>query len=93
MKRFDWDIDTNKKLIKERNISFEEIVIFIGQGKVLDIVDNPSTKYRHQKMFVLDIEGYVYVVPFIETEEAYVLKTIFPSRKATKEYLQGGEKP
>ena len=87
MKRFDWDIEKNKKLIKERKVSFEEVVIFIEQGKILDIVDNPNLKYQHQKMFVLDIGGYVYVVPFIETNEAYVLKTIFPSRKATKEYL------
>jgi uncharacterized DUF497 family protein len=92
MKRFDWDIDKNKKLIKERNISFEEIIVFIEQGKMLDIIDHPNPKYRHQKMFVLDVEGYVYLVPFIETGEAYVLKTIFPSRKATKEYLQGGSK-
>ena len=90
MKRFDWDIEKNRKLIKERNISFEEVIIFIEQGKVLDITVHPNPKYQHQKMFVLDIEGYVYVVPFIEANEAYVLKTIFPSRKATKEYLQGG---
>lgn len=91
MKRFDWNIEKNKKLIKERNISFEEIVIFIEQGKLLDIVDNPNPKYRHQTMFVLDVEEYVYIVPFIETDEAYNLVTIFPSRKATKEYFQGGE--
>lgn len=92
MKRFDWDTDKNKKLIKERNISFEEVVVFIEQGQVLDIVDNPNPEYRHQRMFVLDIGGYVYLVPFAETSESYFLKTIFPSRKATKEYLQGGEK-
>lgn len=91
MKRFDWDIDKNKKLIQERNISFEEVVFFIEQGHVLDIIDNPNPKYRHQKMFVLDIAGYVYLVPFTETNESYFLKTIFPSRKATKEYLQKGE--
>ena len=91
MKRFNWDIDKNKKLIKERNISFEEVVFFIEQGQVLDIVDNPNPKYRHQKMFVLDIAGYVYLVPFTETNESYFLKTVFPSRKATKEYLQKGE--
>jgi len=93
MKRFDWDIGKNARLIKERNISFEEVVFFIEQGQVLDIVDNPRLKYRHQKMFVLDIAGYVYLVPFTETSESYLLKTIFPSRKATKEYLQEGERP
>ena len=91
MKRFDWDVEKNKKLIEERKISFEEIVFFIEQGNLLDIVDNSNPKYQHQKMFVLDIEGYVYVVPFVETQEAYFLKTIFPSRKATKEYFQKGE--
>ena len=91
MKRFDWNIEKNQRLIKERNISFEEIVIFIEQGKVLDIVDNPGPRYHRQKMFVLDVEGYVYIVPFVETEEAYNLITIFQSRKATREYLQGGE--
>ena len=87
MKCFDWDVGKNKKLIQERNISFEEVVLFIEQGKLLDIVDNPNPRYEHQKMFVLDIEGYVYLVPFIQTEGAYFLKTIFASRKATKEYL------
>jgi uncharacterized DUF497 family protein len=91
MKRFDWNIEKNEKLIKERNISFEEIVMFIEQGNLLDIVDNPNPKYHRQKMFVLDVEGYVHIVPFMETEEAYLLITIFPSRKATKEYFQGGE--
>ena len=90
MKRFDWDIEKNKKLIKERNISFEEIIIFIEQEKVIDVVDNPNPKYQHQKMFILDIKGYIFLVPFIETEETYFLKTIFPSRKATKEYLKEG---
>ena len=91
MKRFDWDIDKNKKLILERNISFEEIVIFIEQDKLIDIVENPNPKYKHQNMFVIDINGYVYVVPFIENDESYFLITIFPSRKATKEYFQGGK--
>ena len=91
MKRFDWDIDKNQKLIKERNISFEEVVFFIEQGQVLDIVDNPNPKYQHQRMFVLDIAGYVYLVPFTETNESCFLKTIFPSRKATKEYFREGE--
>ena len=90
MKNFDWDIDKNKKLIQERNISFEEIVFFIEQGKILDIVDNPNPQYRHQKMFVLDIGGYIYVVPFVERGDAYFLKTIFPSRRATRKYLQEG---
>ena len=91
MKQFDWDIEKNKKLIKERNISFEEVVVFIGQGRLLDVVDNPNPRYGHQKMFVVDIGGYVYLVPFVETKEAYFLKTIFPSRRATGDYIEGGK--
>jgi len=91
MKRFDWDIEKNEKLIQERNISFEEVVSYIEQGKLLDIVDNPNPRFRHQKMFVIDIEGYIYLVPFVETEKGYFLKTIFASRKATKGYLETKE--
>ena len=89
MKRFVWDIGKNEKLIKERGISFEEAVIYIQQGKVLDIVDNP--RYAGQKFFVVDIQGYVYLVPFEETEESYILKTVFTSRKATRDYLARGD--
>jgi len=89
MKRFDWDIGKNEKLIKERGISFEEAVIYIQQGNVLDIVDNP--RYAGQKFFVVDIQGYVYLVPFEETEESYILKTVFASRKATRDYLARGD--
>ena len=50
-----------------------------------------NSRYRHKKMFVVDIGGYVYLVPFVETKEAYFLKTVFPSRKATKGYIEGGK--
>ncbi|MDE2215425.1 MAG: BrnT family toxin, partial [Candidatus Omnitrophica bacterium] len=86
----DWNIEKNQKLIKERNISFEEIVVLMEQGNLLDVIDNATAKYQHQKMFVVDVKGYVYLVPFVQTGETYFLKTIFPSRKATKEYLKEG---
>lgn len=91
MKKFDWDIEKNKQLIRDRDISFEEAVICIEQGNVLDITESSNPKYAHQKIFVLEINGYAYIVPFIEENDAYFLITIFPSRKATKEYLQKGE--
>ena len=91
MKRFNWDTEKNKKLIKERNISFEEVIIFIEQGNILDIVDNSNPRYKHQRMFVVNIKNYIYLVPFTENDEAYFLKTIFPSRKAAREYFQKGE--
>lgn len=89
MKYLSWDEDKNRKLIKERNISFEEIQIAVEFGKILDTFDHPNQKrYPGQKIMAVEIEGYVYLVPFIEEEEKYFLKTIFPSRKATKQYLR-----
>ena len=91
MKQFDWDNEKNRKLIEEREISFEEIVFFIEQGNLLDIISNPNTKkYRNQKMFVVEVNGYVYLVPFTEEGHRVFLKTIYPSRKATAKYLKGG---
>ena len=91
LKPFDWDIEKNKKLIEGRNISFEEVVFCIEQGNLLDIVDHPNDKYAHQKMLVVNIQEYVYLVPFVETETTYFLKTIFPSRKATNQYFHKEE--
>jgi uncharacterized DUF497 family protein len=88
MKYFDWDEAKNDILKKERNISFEIIVIQIVVGKLLDVLEHPNQKkYKNQKLFVVEYEGYVYLVPFVEDEEKIFLKTIIPSRKATKKYL------
>ena len=92
MKYFAWDIEKNEKLTEERGISFEEIVFHIERGDILDILENPNQKkYRNQRIFVIGVEGYAYLVPYLETEEEVILKTIIPSRKATKKYL-GGER-
>ena len=83
-----WNADKNRKLVAERNISFEEIILHIKDGHVLNIVENKN--YPGQKFYVIDIENYVYLVPFILKEnEGIFLKTIIPSRKATKQYLGG----
>lgn len=88
MKYFDWDDAKNKKLKKFRNISFEEALFSISSDKLLDIIIQPNqTKYPNQKIFVVEISNYTYFVPFIEDEEKYFLKTIYPSRAATKHYL------
>ncbi len=88
MKYFDWDEAKNDILKKERNISFEIIIIQIVVGKLLDVLEHPKQKkYKNQKLFVVEYEGYVYLVPFVEDEEKIFLKTIIPSRKATKKYL------
>ncbi len=69
------------------NVSFEDCVIAIEEGRVLADISNPSKQYPHQKMFVLEINNYAYVVPYVETEEEFFLKTVFPSRKHTTIYL------
>ncbi|MDO8737171.1 MAG: BrnT family toxin [Thermoleophilia bacterium] len=90
MKYFDWDDDKNETLILERGISFEEIVFHIGQGDIIDIMEHPNQKkYAGQRIFIIDVEGYAYLVPFVENEEEIFLKTIIPSRKATRKYLKG----
>ena len=88
MKYFDWDEEKNTRLRSERKIGFEDVQQAIEGGKLLDTVDHPNKiKYPNQKMFVVEINNYIYLVPFVEDEEKVFLKTIFPSRKATKKYL------
>lgn len=86
MKYFNWNSEKNKKLAKDRGVSFETCLVKIENKNVLDILNN--TNYPNQKIFVLEIEGYVYLVPFIEDENEIFLKTIIPSRKFTKKYLK-----
>ena len=91
MKPFAWNIQKNEILIKEKGISFERVIYHIERSGLLDIICHPNiTKYPNQKIFVVKISQYVYLVPFVENETEYFLKTIIPSRKATKKYL-GGE--
>lgn len=89
MKQFAWDPEKNKLLIKTRGISFEQVVFSIQNGKLLTILRHPNVKkYGNQRLFVVNIDGYAYVVPFIENEKTVFLKTVFPSRKLTKELLR-----
>lgn len=90
MKLFEWNSEKNVQLKEERGISFEDVIFFIDRGDVLDIVPHPrQSKYPGQMMFIVNIENYAYLVPFMESEEAIFLKTIIPSRKATRKYLKG----
>jgi uncharacterized DUF497 family protein len=89
MKYYDWDEEKNELLKRQRNISFEIIVIQIERGKLLDVLEHPNKeKYKNQRIFVVEYENYVYLVPFVEEEEKIFLKTIIPNRKATKKYLE-----
>lgn len=91
-KRIEWGHEKNKKLQAERGISFEAIHTAIESGHLLKVLPNPNPQYAHQHIMAVDIEGYVYLVPFLEETDRLFLKTAFPSRKATKIYLnKGGE--
>lgn len=91
MKPFRWSHQKNEQLKLERSISFEEIVLAIESDGLRDILRHANSgKYPEQRVFVVAIEGYAYLVPFVEEAEYYVLKTIIPSRKATRDYLRKG---
>ena len=89
MSHFAWNTEKNAELIKLRGISFERIIYHIERDGLLEIIDHPNKeKYSHQKMFVVNINNYAYLVPFVESDAEVFLKTIIPSRKATKKYLK-----
>jgi len=91
VKYFSWSHEKNRLLQETRGISFEEIVFHIERGDVLDILVHPNQKkYSGQKIVIVDVEGYAYIVPFVEDDREVFLKTIIPSRKATRDYLGGG---
>lgn len=90
MKHYDWDEAKNQKLKEERDISFEEVVTALEEERVLHRGDHPNQqKYPGQKIVVLEIRNYAYIVPFVEDDEKIFFKTIIPSRKATKKYIMG----
>jgi uncharacterized DUF497 family protein len=90
MKYISWNEEKNERLKRERGISFEEVVFHIERGDLLDILDHPDQdRYGGQRLFVVNMDDYGYLVPFFESEEEVFLKTIIPSRKATKKYLKG----
>lgn len=93
MPYFDWSTDKNERLKEQRDITFEDIVFHILHDGLLDVLEHPNKEqYPGQMIFVVDVEGYVYLVPYVETEESVFLKTIIPSRKMTKKYLKGDKK-
>ena len=91
MKYFSWDPEKNRSLKADRGVSFEEIVYHIARGDVLDILEHPnSLRYQAQGIFVVRRSDYAYLVPFVEDERTIFLKTIIPSRKATRKYIGRG---
>ena len=87
MKHFSWSPEKNAQLIEQRGVSFEEVVFHIERGDVLDLMEHPNPdRYPGQRLFVVNIEGYAYLVPFVEDDHEIFLKTIIPSRKATRQH-------
>jgi uncharacterized DUF497 family protein len=88
MKYYDWNDEKNELLKKERGVSFEQVVLAIVSGDLIDRVKHPNPgKYPNQKVLLVKIEGYIYSVPYVENNEIIFLKTIIPNSKATKKLL------
>jgi len=89
MGHFAWNSEKNEQLINERGISFERVIYHIEKEGVFDVISHPNpSQYPNQRMFIVDIDNYAYLVPFVENESEIFLKTIIPSRKATRKYLE-----
>ena len=87
--KFDWNPEKNEWLKAERNISFEEIALLLSNGIIWRKTKHPNQKdYSHQEVFLVPIENYVYFVPYVIDKDTIFLKTAFPHRKATKDYLK-----
>jgi len=92
MKPFRWNPEKNEALRADRNVSFEQVVVAIETGGLLDILAHPNQeKYPRQRILVVAVDNYVCLAPFVEDEDCYFLKTVIPSRKATRDYLREGE--
>ena len=92
MKSFRWSTEKNDALASDRGITFEMIVVAIESGGLLDVLNHPNpSKYPRQKVLVVSFDGYAYLVPYVEEDEYFFLKTIIPSRKATRDYLEQGD--
>ena len=89
MKTYNWNDEKNKWLIENRAISFDDILYYLSIEDVVNIFEYPNKdKYGHQKMYAINIDDYIYLVPFVENDKELFLKTIIPSRKATKLYKE-----
>jgi len=92
MKLFRWNAGKNETLKAARGLSFERVVVAIESGGLLDILAHPNkAKYPKQRVLVVAFDNYAYLVPFVEEIDHFFLKTVIPSRKATRDYLNRGE--
>jgi uncharacterized DUF497 family protein len=92
VKPFRWNPDKNAELQADRGITFEQVVVAIEAGGLVDVLAHPNPKkYPNQRILVVTWDGYAYLVPYVEEEEHFFLKTVIPSRKATRDFLKTGE--
>ena len=92
MKPFRWGQEKNEQLMLGRGIVFEQMVVAVEAGGLLDVVAHPNPgKYPNPNVLVVACDGYAYLVPFIEQEDRFFLKTVILSRKAARDYLKQGE--
>lgn len=87
-KPFFWSSEKNRRIKQERGFGFEDIVEAIDDGGLLDELRHPKDRYKNQRVYVVNLNSYAIIVPYVEEENHVFLKTAFPSRKATKEYLE-----
>jgi hypothetical protein len=89
MKTVKWNQEKNQKLLRSRGVCFEDVIVAIKEGWLLDTVKHPNReRYPNQFLYIVKIQGYVYMIPFVEETEFIFFKTIIPSRKHTKRYLK-----
>lgn len=92
VKTFDWSAEKNEQLITERSVSFEDAIYSLMNDGLLDDIEHPDpARYPNQRIMIVDIAGHAYLVPYVETNEVIFLKTMIPSRKATRKYLGGAK--
>ncbi len=90
--RYEWDPEKNEWLKCERNISFEQILFHLSEGDLWKVSDHPNqSKFPGQRIYFIAVDGYIYLVPHVAHKDHVFLKTIIPSRKATKQFLGNGE--
>lgn len=88
IKQFCWNVEKNQQFQAERGVSFEQALRTIQSNQLLDIIQHPnSERYPNQQIFILEMNQYIYLVPFVESENEIFLKTIIPSRKLKRQYL------
>lgn len=88
MKQINWNAEKNQQLMSERGVSFEDVLFALQSGGLLDDGPHPNrSKYPNQRLLVVRIDEYAWLVPYVENDGEIFLKTVIPSRKATKKFL------